>query len=181
MWLEFDQLTPPLLPMRRRCVAASCTDCQGSSAGTRRIYPGKTGSYYSSPTCTASPVSSLSACTFFFYAGTRQAIDCGGTRRCFAQIQLPASGGGPTYWLLDHNCGDGQTVIVDADNAQCGGGECAPCRAAGGWAARQDASWPHGHAAPRHGAVRWLRVPAAPPWDHLPCRAPPPPPAAVSC
>ena len=115
----------------------TCTDCPttGSSPGMRRIYRDKTGLVFVSPTCNlGSTYTTLPSCTRFYWTGIRQAVDCGNNiKRCFAQVQLGASGGGTAYWLLDHTCGDGQTSIVENDNEQCGGGEL--CRAAGllGW------------------------------------------------
>lgn len=119
-------------------VPTTCMECptSGSSPGTRRIHPGNTGSVFTSLTCNLpSFYTSLPRCTRFWFTGSRQAVDCGsGTKRCFAQVQLSAAGGGTNYWLLDHTCGNvvDSSSIVDDDNEQCGGSEW--CR--GSWAGR---------------------------------------------
>jgi hypothetical protein len=102
--------------------STSCSDCASSSAGDRLAKSGRAGSYYSAPDCSATLAGTLPSCSKFYYTGTKQATNCSGTVKCYAQVQ--PTKGGASYWLFSHECGQGKdnSVAVDTNNNQCGGG-----------------------------------------------------------
>jgi hypothetical protein len=78
------------------------------------------GGQYTSNTCGSSGGGTLPTCTQFFYTGVKQAVDCAGTLKCYAQVQLTE--GGTSQWLFSHVCGQGSSVAGEVNNADCGGG-----------------------------------------------------------
>lgn len=83
-------------------MSATCGDCVDTKEGNRLIKAGLTGSFYAAaqPNCAASVLGTLAPCSTVWYTGRKQAIDCDGTNKCYAQIQLTPGGGGPNYWLF---------------------------------------------------------------------------------
>jgi hypothetical protein len=106
---------PPAAP-------TTCTDCVNTSKGDKLIKASATGSYFGAANCALIATNTLAGCSKFYYTGTKQAMDCRGTKTCYAQVQLTPGGGGATYWLFSHVCGQGQdnSIIVETTNPACG-------------------------------------------------------------
>jgi len=81
----------------------------------------KLGAWSAAPSCDATGTSTLPSCSRFYYTGVKQAVNCGGTKKCFVEMQLDI--GGTSHWMFSHNCGQQSShVSVQTNNRQCGGG-----------------------------------------------------------